>query len=390
MPRLDLVVETPVVDSFRVRQVAGMFDVPLEAKISERLAAELPPLEEPWRIGAIVGPSGSGKSTLARAAYGEHLFAGADWPRDRAVIDGFGERPFGQIVRTLASVGLGSPPSWIKPYRVLSQGERFRCDLARALLDADSAGADRAGAAPAEADEAGDVVGDPLVVFDEFTSVVDRTVARVGSAAIAKALRSEADGALRRRFVAVTCHYDVLDWLEPDWVLDLASGELSRRRLRRPPIELAIRRCRRDVWSCFSRHHYLSADVHSSSHCWVATHEETSVAFCSVMNLVGRRGRKRVSRLVTLPDWQGIGVGRRFLDAVAQMYVEQGFRMNLVTGHPAMIASLKRSAAWRCIDFRPHGFPRDGRFAKKYVSHSLGRCVASFEYRPPKIEAAAA
>ncbi|HEV7280289.1 MAG TPA: GNAT family N-acetyltransferase [Pirellulaceae bacterium] len=380
MPRLDLVVETPVVDSFRVRQIAGMFDVPLEAKISERFAAELPSLEEPWRIGAIVGPSGSGKSTVARAAYGDRLFAGADWPRDRAVIDGFGERPFGQIVRMLASVGFGSPPSWIKPYRVLSQGERFRCDLARALLDTSSS----------ESEEGSDVISDPLVVFDEFTSVVDRTVARIGSAAIAKALRSEREEGLRRRFVAVTCHYDVLDWLEPDWVLDLATGELSRRRLRRPPIELAIRRCRRDVWSRFARHHYLSSDVHSSSHCWVATHEETPVAFCAVMNLVGRRGRKRVSRLVTLPDWQGIGVGRRFLDAVAQMYVEQGFRMNLVTGHPAMIGSLKRSALWRCIDFKPHGFPRDGRFARKYVSHSLGRCVASFEYRPAKIEAAAA
>jgi GNAT superfamily N-acetyltransferase len=380
MPRLDVVVETPVVDSFRVRQVAGMFDVPLETSIRERFTAELPAFEEPWRIGAIVGPSGSGKSTVARAAYGTRLFTGAEWSHESAVIDGFGERPFGQIVRMLASVGFGSPPSWIKPYRVLSQGERFRCDLARALLDADRA----------ETSEPGDVTNDPLVVFDEFTSVVDRTVARIGSAAIAKALRSEAEDAHRRRFVAVTCHYDVLDWLEPDWVLDLATGELSRRRLRRPPIELAIRRCRRDVWSRFARHHYLSSDVHSSSHCWVATHEQTPVAFCAVMNLIGRRGRKRISRLVTLPDWQGIGVGRRFLDAVAQMYVEQGFRMNLVTGHPAMIASLKRSALWRCIDFRPHGFPRDGRFARKYVSHSLGRCVASFEYRPTKIEAAAA
>jgi GNAT superfamily N-acetyltransferase len=379
MPRLDLVVETPVVDSFRVRQVAGMFDVPLETKIVERFTAELPALDEPWQIGAIVGPSGSGKSTVARAAYGDRVFSGAAWPDERAVIDGFGERPFGQIVRMLASVGFGSPPSWIKPYRVLSQGERFRCDLARALLDADS---------PEPND--GGLTHDPLVVFDEFTSVVDRTIACIGSAAIAKALRSEQKDRLRRRFVAVTCHYDVLDWLEPDWVLDMATGELSRRRLRRPHVELAIRRCRRDVWSRFARHHYLSCDVHSSSHCWVATHEETPVAFCAVMNLIGRRGRKRISRLVTLPDWQGIGVGRRFLDAVAQMYVEQGFRMNLVTGHPAMIASLQRSPAWRCVDFRPHGFPRDSRVAAKYASHSLGRCVASFEYRVSEAGAAVA
>jgi hypothetical protein len=62
----------------------------------------------------------------------------------------------------------------------------------------------------------------PRVAFDEFTSVVDRNVARIGSAAVAKAIRA---GQIRRRFVAVTCHYDVLEWLEPDWMIDMATRE---------------------------------------------------------------------------------------------------------------------------------------------------------------------
>jgi ABC-type ATPase with predicted acetyltransferase domain len=52
-----------------------------------------------------------------------------------------------------------------------------------------------------------------LIVFDEFTSVVDREIAKVSAYAIAKAVRRT-----NKQFVAVTCHYDVLDWLEPDWV----------------------------------------------------------------------------------------------------------------------------------------------------------------------------
>ena len=72
---------------------------------------------------------------------------------------------------------------------MLSGGEQFRCDLVRALL------------------KPGD-----LVAFDEFTSVVDRTVAKIGSAAVAKSIRK---GRIGKKFVAVTCHYDVLDWLEP-------------------------------------------------------------------------------------------------------------------------------------------------------------------------------
>ena len=41
-------------------------------------------------------------------------------------------------------------------------------------------------------------------VFDEYTSVVDRTVAQIGTAALAKTVRARG-----QQFVAVTCHEDV-------------------------------------------------------------------------------------------------------------------------------------------------------------------------------------
>ena len=55
------------------------------------------------------------------------------WPADRAVVDGFGDLSIRDITGLFTAVGFSSPPSWIKPYSVLSGGERFRCDLARAL-----------------------------------------------------------------------------------------------------------------------------------------------------------------------------------------------------------------------------------------------------------------
>ncbi len=114
------------------------------------------------------------------------------------MIDGFDpDVSIKRVTRLLTAVGFSSPPAWIKPYRVLSCGEQFRCDLARALL-----------------------ASRELVVFDEFTSVVDRTVAKIGSAAVSQAVRS---GGFTQRFVAVTCHYDVVEWLEPDWVVDMAT-----------------------------------------------------------------------------------------------------------------------------------------------------------------------
>ena len=96
------------------------------------------------------------------------------------------------IEHTFTSVGFASPPSWLKPYNVLSTGEKMRVDLARAILS-----------------------NQELIVFDEFTSVVDRTVAKTASLALQKAIRKGG-----KKFVAVSCHRDIVEWLMPDWIYD--------------------------------------------------------------------------------------------------------------------------------------------------------------------------
>jgi len=134
MPHISTTVRCNIHDSFRVQQVAGMFDLPAGEVCTETFTAEIPSLDDDWSIGAIVGASGSGKSTIARAAVGKCVYTPGEWPAGRAVIDGFGDLPIRQITRTLTAVGFGSPPSWLKPHAVLSTGEKFRCELARALL----------------------------------------------------------------------------------------------------------------------------------------------------------------------------------------------------------------------------------------------------------------
>ena len=366
MPTVDVVVECPIHDSFRVQQIAGLFDVPVAARARQSFSVDVPDCSGPWRVGAIVGPSGSGKTRAARAAFGDCFHVPGGWPADQAVIDGFGDRPIREITRALTAVGLSSPPAWLRPYAVLSTGERFRCDLARALLE-----------------------GGPVVVFDEFTSVVDRTVAKIASAAVASAVRG---GGLARRFVAVTCHYDVLAWLEPDWVVDMAGRRLTRRRLRRPRIDLEIFRCRNDAWRLFGPHHYLSATLHHSAQCFMATWTGRPVAFVAVLPMTGKRDYRRVSRIVVLPDFQGVGIGSRVLDTVAAIYRRGGQRMGITAAHPGMIRRLCRSPNWRLVRryplgnagkrrrFRP-GAPRD--------RGSAGRSVVAFRYCGPAHDGAA-
>lgn len=383
MPRThNVTVSCPVPTGFKVDQVRGMFDLKAEKVASETFNVEIPADDElidpgdgtpaPWRIGVIVGPSGSGKTTVAREAYGKRFREnGFRWDKSKAVIEQFGDHSMKTITQTLNAVGFSSPPSWVKPHHVLSGGERFRCDLARALLSAEK-----------------------LVAFDEFTSVVDRTVAKIGSAAVARELRKNRFGE-QKQFVAVGCHYDVLDWLEPDWVLDMASGQLARGRLhQRPRIELAIAPVHRSAWSLFRRHHYLNTGISSAARCFVAFWNDEPVAFTAWMHRMtrGREGKDmRGHRTVVLPDFQGVGIGNRLSEYCASIWSGVGGRAFSTTSHPGMIRYRHNSPLWktiRCGMCSPTG--QTGMMTNRAADggnvSSCGRITAGFQYVGPALD----
>src|SRR5262249_31990363 len=183
MPVAHIVRSIPVVRTARVLQLEGLFEIPPTQRSDVVIEANLPIEEKPWNIGLIVGPSGCGKTTVARELFGADLVSGFDWPEDYSLVDGFPESmSIKEITGLLSSVGFPSPPSWLRPFRVLSNGEQFRATIARALAENRS-----------------------LTVIDEFSSVVDRTVAQIGSAAVAKTVRRR-----NQKLIAVSCHYDIL------------------------------------------------------------------------------------------------------------------------------------------------------------------------------------
>lgn len=375
-PSYQVTVQSQIHDSFRVQQVAGMFDLPAARESRETFVAEIPSLADPWKIGAIVGPSGSGKTTLARAAFGSAIHRPEPWASDRAMIDGLGDAPIRHITRVLTAVGLGSPPTWLKPFHVLSNGEQFRCELARALLTANNR--------PLIEKPAAENPASNLVVFDEFTSVVDRTVAQVSSAAISRAIRG---GRWDCRFVAVSCHADIARWLEPDWVLDLgANGEgspgpaLRWGLLRRPQLRLRVTRCPQKMWPLFARHHYLSGGLSRGATCYAAWLDDRPVAFCALLAVLGHKGHKRISRLVTLPDYQGLGIGWRLAERVADQGRADGYRVSITASHPVVLGACQKSPAWRLKSVRPLGNRTPQHYANRAIPSSAGRGIATFEY----------
>lgn len=358
--------DTAIVKTARVLQVAGMFDVPLEQRLTHELDAELPLEERPWTIGLITGPSGSGKSTLARQAWGDAVVTGFDWSPDRAIVDDFPTgMPVKDVVGLLNAVGLGSPPAWIRPHRTLSNGEAFRADMARALA-ADNG----------------------VTVIDEFTSVVDRQVARIVSHATQKAVRRAG-----RQFVAVTCHYDVEDWLQPDWTFDVASGLFAWRSVQpHPPVRLEVFPVDRSVWPAFRRHHYLSGSIQGAAKCFGGFIDGELAAFSAYLHLPHPHTRniKLDHRTVVLPDYQGLGISGRMVEWIGQTLYEQGFRYRRSVTHPAVIAYCARSPRWWEVTSSGSRRLNVSRKSNMVTRFADPRRLAlrSFEYVPPKPEGA--
>jgi len=257
---------------------------------------DVPTLEAPqdFQIGLIVGPSGSGKSSLLKQ-FGQE--EGACWSNSRSICSHF--KDANDAISRLGAVGLNSVPVWVKPYHVLSTGEKFRADLARRLVDG--------------------------AVIDEFTSVVDRNVAKSCSYAVARHIRKEG----MQRIVFATCHYDIVEWLQPDWVFDTTVGKLSTRGVeRRPTIRLELVPTTVGAWSLFRKHHYLTADINRSARCWVVEWDGTAIGFAAVIPLPSGtlKNAWRGHRTVVLPEFQGLGLGVRISDAMGTMVRADGGR----------------------------------------------------------------
>ena len=191
MPNFNIVKDVKPNNTFRVNSIVNNFDLDIE-HIQENFVGNIDIEDKEWNVGLIVGSSGTGKSTIAKECFPNHYIKGYEYKEQSIIDDMPKSKSIKEIEKTFTSVGFASPPSWLKPYDVLSNGEKMRVDLARSILE-----------------------DKEVIVFDEFTSVVNREVAKTSSYAISKAVRKQ-----NKKFIAVACHKDIIDWLEPDWIYD--------------------------------------------------------------------------------------------------------------------------------------------------------------------------
>ena len=219
----------------------------------------------------------------------------------------------------LIAAGFRSVPSWRRKITQVSNGERHRAEIA-VKLSKES----------------------PFI--DEFTSVVDRQTAR--------ALCHSINKLKNKNMVISTCHKDVTQWLDADYIYDADLRKwLDRGSLRRNSnIEIEIRPCDTEaVWEIFKKHHYLSMSVNKSANTWAIISGSKIIGMTSVIAFPSKNWKNgwRGHRTVILPEFQGMGIGTKVSDIIADYIVSTGARYFSKTSHPAFGEHRNNSPAWR-------------------------------------------
>ena len=375
MPQINFELTSEVKRTARVAQLEGLFDIAPDPKSTVSFNADIPIEDFDWNVGVIVGPSGSGKTSIARQLFGERFNPEWSWDQNKSIVDSFPKSmSIKEITGLLSSVGFSSPPNWLRPHHVLSNGEQFRVNTARGLAESPD-----------------------LLVVDEFTSVVDRTVAQIGSAAIAKAVRKR-----NQKFVAVACHYDILEWLQPDWVFDPSTSRFARDCLQRPQITIDVQPVSgKKYWPLFSKFHYLNHDIHNGAKAFCGFYNGRPIAFTAVLTMPCPQGtRWKEHRTVCHPDFQGVGIGNAMSNFIASCFHGTRGRYYLsVTANPAMVAYRAKSPLWNMTRKPQNNCDQRQRRNTKAKTQAMtqwrkalttDRITASFRYCGPRNPEAAA
>jgi ABC-type ATPase with predicted acetyltransferase domain len=336
MKQYNVELQSEISKSFRCQKAADSLDIDVSKKSIHKLNIEAD-IDTDYSIGLIIGASGSGKTTLAKHLYGQDCFK-EYLDVSKPVIDQFPtDFKYEQCAEILTGVGLTSVPCWIRPAYTLSNGQRTRAEVALAIAHKSD-----------------------LTVIDEWTSVVDRTVAKVMSHCISKTIRKQKD----RQVVLLSCHYDVIEFLNPDWIIDCNKQTFTDRRSlwrnfdRTEKLIFEVRETTGKEWKYFSKYHYLSdkLPVGKTYHFGLFCGDD-QIGYLNFANYVPKRPNKKLiyhfNRLVIHPDYVGFGLGVKFLNE-ATIYLKSKVICDVFGAFSSVpvYKALLKDPKWKLKDIR--------------------------------------
>jgi ABC-type lipoprotein export system ATPase subunit/GNAT superfamily N-acetyltransferase len=265
-----------------------------------------------WQIGVVYGGSGSGKTTILKH-FG--TIKEVEFNPKKALISNFDWLSPSDASILLGAMGLSSIPTWLRPFKVLSNGEQYRAKLAYLV---------------------GSAKDNEIILVDEFTSVVDREVAKAMSFSLQKYIRKT-----NKKIIVASCHFDIMDWLLPNWTYSPLKERVEKHdylRQSRPKINLQVSRCESKTYDLFKKHHYMTEAVNKAFKfiLFEWNDKPIAIAVIGMQTSGGISNAYRDSRIVVLPDYQGLGIGTSVSNFIGGICKNIGYRYFTKTIHPAL------------------------------------------------------
>lgn len=332
---VEVVLQSPISDNFRCKMACDALDIDIKKKSVHRLFIEHINIPDKWNVALIYGASGSGKTTLAKKLFGEDVFKAVLDENEPIINQLPKEYTYDECAAILSGIGLNSVPCWVRPVKTLSNGQRARAEAALLMVQ-----------------------NNGIINIDEWTSVVDRTVAKAMSFCIQKFARKH-----NKQIILLSCHYDVLEWLLPDWLIDCNEQKFYLREgedfffTRREQLVFTIRKIGRDTWKYFSKYHYLSERLPGGQiFLYGLFHEEKQIGFQCFANYTPPvKGKPKIfhsNRTVVHPDYQGLGLGIKLINESTRVFKKDNpsFRIMAKFSAVPVFKAMIRQKEWKYLE----------------------------------------
>lgn len=330
---IDIKLESPVSDTFRCQVAANSLDIDVKKKSTHHLHVENVNVPEQWNMALIYGASGSGKTSMAETIFGKDVFKTIMDP-ELPIIDQLpSSMGYDECAALLNGIGLNSVPCWLRPVKTLSNGQRARAEAVLLMCQ-----------------------DNPVIFIDEWTSVVDRTVAKAMSLCLAKFVKRH-----KKQVVLLSCHYDIIEWLKPDWVIDCNTQEFHLPQSEsfffqpREEITFEIRKADKASWKYFSKYHYLSDRLPGGKvYLYGLFHGENQIGFQCFANYTPHKpNSKKIfhsNRTVVHPDYNGLGLGILLINETSRLMVEEtGYRIMAKFSSTPVFKAMIKQACWKFL-----------------------------------------
>lgn len=329
----EVTLQSEIFNNFRCKMACDSLDIDIKKKSVHKLRIENIFVPDDWSIGVIYGASGSGKTTLAKNLFGENCFKAA-LSEDEPIINQFPEQmSYEQCSSLLNGIGLTSVVCWVRPVKTLSNGQRTRAEAALLMTRSSE-----------------------IVAIDEWTSVVDRTVAKAMSHCVQKFARKN-----KKQIILLSCHNDILEWVKPDWLIDCNKQTFNLPQSKdfffqkRESLKFSIKEVGRETWRYFSKYHYLSERLPGGKiYTFGLFHGEDQIGFQCFANYTPTpKGTVPIfhsNRTVIHPDYAGLGMGIALINLTSS-YMSQKYEYKIMAKFSSVpvFKAMIRQNCWKFL-----------------------------------------